>query len=114
MRNIVAPNRRADVVHQHGFDLFSSMRALKQAAAQHSGDTIRNMPCSATARTSSGVRSQKAITSSREIMDPSRPVDSEASPLITDQLLLLMQSCCTFCGRSNRQLKRAVFGGAAG
>src|SRR3954447_1383440 len=48
------------------------------------------------ALTSSGVRSQKAITSSREIMDPSRPVDSEASPLITDQLLLLMHSCAHF------------------
>ena len=29
-------------------------------------------------------------------MDPSRPVDSEASPLLTDQLLLLMQSRARF------------------
>ena len=43
MRNIVAPNRRTDVVHQHVFDLCSSVRALKQAAAQHGGDSIRDM-----------------------------------------------------------------------
>jgi hypothetical protein len=43
MWNIVAPNRRADVVHQHVFDLCSSVHALKQAAAQHGGDTIRDM-----------------------------------------------------------------------
>jgi hypothetical protein len=46
-------------------------------------------------RTSSGVRSQKAITSAREILDPSRPVDSEKSP----RLLISFSCSCSHAAR---------------
>ena len=43
MRNIVLPNGRADIVHQHVSDLFASVLALEQAVAKHGSDALGDM-----------------------------------------------------------------------
>src|SRR3954449_2843741 len=43
MRNIVLPNGRAEIVHQHVPDLFASTLALEQAIAKHSSHDRRDM-----------------------------------------------------------------------
>src|SRR4051812_4166032 len=43
MRNIVAPNRHADVVDQYVSDLFGAVLSPEQGKAKHGGDGIRNM-----------------------------------------------------------------------
>ena len=43
MRNIVLPNCRAEIIHQHVSDLFGSVLALEQATAQHNSDGLGNV-----------------------------------------------------------------------
>ena len=43
MRNIVLPNGRTEVIHQHVPDLFASARALEQATSQHNRDSFGNV-----------------------------------------------------------------------
>jgi hypothetical protein len=43
MRNIVLPNGRTEVIHQHVPDLFASALALEQATSQHNRDSFGNV-----------------------------------------------------------------------
>ncbi len=40
MRNIVLPNGRADVVHQHVSDLFASALALEEVTTKHNRSSL--------------------------------------------------------------------------